>query len=178
MTEIHTDRLLLRAFTMADVPDVFSYAKSPKVGPDAGWKPHERIEDSAIVVDFFINSGDIWAICLRETGRVIGSIGLHRDPKRGNPRARMLGYSLSEDYWGQGIATEAARAMVSHAFLTLGADIVSIYTYGYNVKSQRVAQKCGFRLEGILREGTARFDGAVLDDVCFSLTREEFEKLQ
>ena len=44
--QLETKRTILRPFTEADAPDLFAYAKDPRVGPIAGWKPHESVEES------------------------------------------------------------------------------------------------------------------------------------
>ena len=54
---------------------------------------------------------------------------------------------------------------------------VSVYHFPFNDRSRRVIEKCGFRCEGTLRRATLRFDGAVLDDVLYSMTRDEFYTL-
>lgn len=169
-----TERLILRAFQERDAEDVFAYAQNPKIGPSAGWKPHESLEESRQIIRSFIAGNEVWAIVLKETGRVVGSIGLHSDRRRDNAAARMLGYVLSEEYWGQGLTVEASLALLRHAFLSLPLDIVSIVHYPFNHQSRRVIEKCGFRYEGTLRRATQIYTGAVYDNVCYSMTRGEY----
>lgn len=174
---LQTSRLLLRPFRHSDLGALFSYARSPLVGPDAGWPPHQSREASRLVLDSFIREDEAWAIQLRQGGALIGSIGLHEDPKRSYAGARMLGYALGEHYWGHGYATEAAIEAIRFAFLVQQLQLVSLYHYAHNSRSQRVAEKCGFVREGVLRRGSRRFDGQVFDEVCYSLTRADFDAL-
>ena len=171
---LQTERLVLRMFDPGDVVDVFAYAQNPLVGPMAGWAPHQDIEESRRVVQHFIQNGDVWAIVEKKTGRVIGSIGLHIDVKRDLENARTLGYALGEDSWGQGYATEAGTAVLRYAFEELGCPVVSACHYPKNAKSKRVIKKLGFTNEGTLRLACRMVDGTVTDDVCYSLTREEY----
>ena len=171
---LQTERLVLRMFEMSDAVDVFDYAQSPLVGPMAGWAPHHSIEESRQVVQHFIRHGDVWAIVEKHTGRVIGSIGLHADAKRAVDNARMLGYALGERFWGQGYATEAGLAVLRFAFETLGCPVISVYHFPGNARSRRVIRKLGFVAEGTLRRATTLPDGSVVDDVCYSILREEF----
>jgi len=171
---LQTGRLVLRMFDPGDVVDVFAYAQSPLVGPMAGWAPHQDIEESRRVVRHFIQNGDVWAIVEKKTGRVIGSIGLHADTKREVDNARMLGYALGEAYWGLGYATEAAEAVLRFAFEDLGCPVVSACHFPKNGKSKHVIKKLGFANEGTLRMAYTLPDGTVTDDVCYSLTREEY----
>lgn len=174
MQKLTTKRLLLRPFSEGDLEEFHHYAKNPHVGPSAGWKPHGSMEESYDILKSFIEKDEVWALEHRETGRLIGSVGLHEDQKRGNPACRMMGYGLDEAYWGQGLMPEAVRAALSFAFFGLELELVSIYHYPFNHRSQRVIEKCGFQYEGTLRMSTKRFDGALLDDVCYSMTKSEF----
>lgn len=82
-------------------------------------------------------------------GRMIGTIGLTSDPRRHNPGAMMMGYALSHNAWGRGIMTEAARAVVKHAFSEIRKlDVISCTCYPDNIGSRRVIEKCGFNYEG------------------------------
>ena len=45
MKPIETERLLLRPWRLEDAADMYAYAKNPNVGPNAGWKPHESVEE-------------------------------------------------------------------------------------------------------------------------------------
>lgn len=76
---LSTNRLLLRAFTMEDLADFYEYCKDPDTGIHAGWKPHESMEESRDILHHFIEEREVWAICEKQSGKVIGSIGLHRD---------------------------------------------------------------------------------------------------
>ncbi len=175
MCNINTKRLLLRPFQRRDFEDVFEYSQKAEVARSAGWKPHETKRDSKAAVRAFIESRSIWAIVLEETGKVIGSIGFYHDDKRKGVRAKMIGYALSHDYWGQGITTEAARAVIDHAFNTGKLDILSVYHYPENARSKRVIEKCGFKYEGTLRNAEMLYDGSITDHVCYSLTHEEYK---
>lgn len=175
--EIETPRLLLRPFEKSDADDIFEYSQSPNVGPNAGWEPHKTKRDSKNAVRSFIENQNVWAVVDKASNRVIGTIGLHPDEKRQNIRSRMLGYSLSEKFWGRGLATEAAKAVIRYAFNVWNVDMLSIYHYPENVRSGRVVEKCGFTYEGTLRKAFALSDGIPRDHVCYSMTREEFDKL-
>ncbi|MBC7088296.1 MAG: GNAT family N-acetyltransferase [Tissierellales bacterium] len=177
MEEIRTDRLLIRRFKLTDLSDFYYYAKNPNVGPNAGWDYHRSKEESLDILKNFVISDEVWAIEYFSEKKVIGSIGLHKDRKRDNKDAKMLGYVLSEDYWGKGIATEAAKSIIKYAFEELNIDILSVYHYPFNERSRNVILKCGFNFEGILRRATVTYDGKIYDDWCYSLTREEYFKL-
>lgn len=78
-----TERLLLRPFLLADLEDFHNYCKNPNVGFDAGWKPHETVQDSLIVLSLgFLLRQNVWAVTVRESLQLIGSISLAPDFKQ------------------------------------------------------------------------------------------------
>lgn len=177
MNRLETDRLILRPFQETDLNDLYSYAKNPNIGPNAGWKPHESMDESKSILSNFIDDNEVLAIVWKENNKVIGSLGLHKDQLRSADNVRMLGYVLSEDYWGRGIITEASRALMAYAFTDLGLLMLTVHHYSYNQKSRRVIEKCGFAYEGTLRHCTQIYNGNTYDLVCYSMTKEEWEKL-
>ncbi|HRN16333.1 MAG TPA: GNAT family protein [Xylanibacter oryzae] len=174
MTKIETERLILRNITEDDAFDIFEYGREANVGPNAGWKPHENIEETReIMKQVFLNQQYVFGIVLKENNKMIGSIGLIKDPKRENPYALMLGYAISEKYWRRGIVTEASKAVIDFGFKDPEVDIITCCCYSFNQRSRRVIEKCGFKYEGCLRQGERRYDGEVFDIESFSLLKEE-----
>lgn len=171
---LETERLILRAWTIDDVDDLYAYAKNPKIGPKAGWPPHASRDVSEQIVTDWLDSTEVWAIEEKASGKVIGSIGLHTDSKNRNPRAKMIGYVLREESWGQGYMPEAVRRMTQFAFEELCMDVISIRHYEFNKQSRRVIEKCGYHYEGTLRRAVSLYDGSVHDSVEWSMLREEY----
>jgi putative acetyltransferase len=175
MKTIETERLILRDWKVNDVEDLYAYAKNPNVGPHGGWKPHEsKTESMEIMQTLFIDKYDSWAIVYKENSKVIGSIGYEMDPKRPETNCKELGYALGEAYWGKGIMTEAAKAVIQFGFEELALDRVSIYRNPLNERSGRVIEKCGFVYEGTLRQANKIYDGTIRDVACYSMTKEEY----
>lgn len=174
MQTIETNRLILRSFLPTDINDFYAYAKSDKVGPMAGWKPHACLEESQTILTTFVESTEVWAIVHKHDNKVIGSIGLHNDRKRDNLNTRMLGYVLSEDYWGKSLMLEAVHTILNHAFNELNLELVSVYHYPFNKQSGSVIKNAGFKYEGIQRQSVVRYDGVVLDSTLYSMTKDEY----
>lgn len=168
--QIETPRLRLRPWRMEDLEDFYQYCKDPDVGPWAGWKPHENIEESREILTRWVagkEDGFELALELKETGKVIGSIGVMEDGHRPKvPGCRNLGYVLGKDYWGRGLMTEAVREVIDYAFQTMKLRLLTITHYTINSRSRRVIEKSGFRYEGTLRSATAIYNGE-LRDLCF-----------
>lgn len=171
---IETERLFLRRFTEADLAALHQWCVKPNVGPHAGWKPHETLEDSERILREFTEGDEVWAIGEKSSGRLIGSCGLHRDHKRMNDRVRMLGYVLDDTFWGRGYMTECARALIEYGFRAMELELISVYHFAENDRSRRVIEKCGFHREGVLRQARRLYDGRVENDVLYSMTRAEF----
>ncbi len=174
MDRIETERLYLRRFQETDLLAMHAYCIKDNVGPHAGWKPHETLEDSKGILKEFMEGDEVWALFEKASDRLIGSCGLHRDHKRMNERVRMLGYVMDDDFWGKGYMTEAAKGLIRYGFSEMNLDLISVYHFSENMRSSRVIKKCGFHYDGILRHARLLYDGRVVDDVCYSMTREEF----
>jgi putative acetyltransferase len=179
MEKLETERLILDKWRKKDARELFAYASSPNVGPLAGWKPHKSVKDSKMrIKKLFIPNGT-WKITLREgmdcrPGVAIGSIGFEPDPKRPEIKARELGYSLAEEYWGMGLMTEAGRAVIDYGFTVMELDVISIETAPDNTRSQRVIEKLGFKYEGTLRDSYLTIDDEVRDTCVYSILRSEW----
>jgi len=178
MKTIETERLILRAWSLDDVDDLYDYAKNPNVGPHGGWKPHvDKQESIEILQTLFMDKYDSWAVVLKEINKVIGSIGFEHDEKRPNVKCKELGYAIAEEYWGKGIMTEAAVAAIKYAFEVMELDYISIYRNPHNQRSGRVIEKCGFVYEGTLRNANKIYDGSIRDVACYSMTKEEYKNI-
>ena len=145
---IETERLILRPWNETDADDFFEYASVPGVGEMAGWPHHESIEDTRKVLQMFLRDKDVLALELKESGKVIGSLGIHEnDNDHVGPAylGREVGYVLSKDYWGRGLTPEAVKAVIGYCFDTLSYDYLLCGHFTWNGQSRRVIEKCGFQ---------------------------------
>ena len=171
---LETERLRLELWKPRDAEALFAYAKNPNVGPNAGWKPHANVAESRAIIRQLFMKDITWKIVYKETGEIIGSIGLENDKRRPGVKSKELGYSLAEHMWGNGIMTEAARAVLDYAYGELGCKIVSIVTSPNNERSQGVIRKLGFTYEGHERYVYKMYDGEVRDSLVYSMYPDEF----
>ncbi len=175
---LETERLYLKKWSKRDAADLFEYAKDPAVGPAAGWKPHASPAESRMIISECFLQKMSWAIQDKESGKVIGSIGFEKDKFRPDILSRELGYSLSKQYWGRGLMTEAAKRLVAYAFEEIGVEVLSITTGESNLRSRRVIEKCGFTYEGTLRDSYKKYDGTITELRCYSMLREEYAAMK
>ena len=173
-----TERLAIRPWTRRDACDFYEYARQPDVGPLAGWMPHKSIDETIRVIEeCFLYNPNAWAMEYLANGHVIGCINLRDDERRSPHLSYTLGFSMSHDYWGQGIMPEAARVVIRHAFESLRTPLLSVFHYPHNTRSKRVIEKLGFTYEGKLRSATKLGDGSIYDELCYSMTRQEYNAL-
>lgn len=175
MKNLETKRLILRRWQSEDVQDLYEYAKNPEVGHMAGWEPHTDIGMSQTVLKQYMESDDVWAVALRENGKVIGHIKLTPDEDRGKYVARYISYALSADYWGKGYMTEAVKAVIRYVFEESDEiDMLSAFHSGRNHQSKRVIEKCGFEYDCTIPEAAKEYNGQLTDHICYHLLREEY----
>jgi RimJ/RimL family protein N-acetyltransferase len=169
--EIAGARVLLRPFTLDDVPAVLTYASDPEVTRHLQWDAYEDPATAAAFIRSTANGGDTWfalAIVLRETGVVIGGADLRvvsPPDRRGE-----LGYGLGRAYWGQGYATEAALLLLRFGFEQLGLTRIQAMCAIENARSMRLLERLGMRREGRLAQYRWKA-GAAQDLYLYALTR-------
>jgi RimJ/RimL family protein N-acetyltransferase len=177
--EIETARLILRSPRFADVPEIASLANDAAVALMTGRLPFPYAESDALdFVHFQAGARQAgrefaFAIECKESGAFLGCIGL-RLPKRDSAE---IGYWLGQPHWGQGLATEAARALIDHGFSTLPIASVTGECRVINEASRRVMEKCGLRyVNSGLQHAPAR--GGALPIDRFSLTRADWSSFK
>ena len=174
---IKTQRLILRRWKTSDKYDLYEYARLDTVGPMAGWAPHRSVEESAnVILTSLINKGT-FCITLRETGKVIGSIGLHRTQLCQNDRdlySLELGYVLNPRFWGCGYVPEAAFAYIEYAFADMHVDELWCACFDFNERSRRALEKCGFVYQYDKMVKIAQLGDLEVNEKIHLLTRERF----
>lgn len=174
-----TPRLLLRRWQAGDLEDFAAFACDPLVTEPAGSPVCLGPVEAREQLQRLIRDPDCWAVVWKETGRAVGKIRLQGDPHRGNYRGALsVGYQLNRAWWGRGVMPEALAAVMDLAFTERGVPVLGVSHFAGNDRSRRVIEKCGFRYEGTLRRAYRRYDGEVFDDVCYSLTREEYDEIR
>lgn len=145
---LKTERLLLRPFCKEDLEDFYAYASVDGVGQKAGWKPHESIEESEMILHMFMEEKKTFAVVYED--RVVGSLGIEPYDEKQYPefedvKAREIGYVLAKEYWGRGLMPEAVKEVIRWLFEDIGLDVIFCGHFLSNGQSARVQEKCGFR---------------------------------
>ena len=145
---LHGDRLDLRPFTAADLEDMHRVYGDPEVMRHVGEGGAVTREESARMLAAYRrhqaeHGFAFWAVIDRGAGTLIGDAGLEVAPG-----GVELGYTLARAWWGQGLATEAARLCVAAAFGPLGLPRLLAVADPHNPASARVLARLGFVEEG------------------------------
>ena len=156
---LETERLILRPWKETDAEECYHYAKDPRVGPICGWPVHTSVEHTRQVIRDVLAVAETYAIVLKEIGLPIGSIGLHHNDLAQKDDEAELGYWLGVPWWGRGIAPEASRELLRHAFedlhLSTGPPPTKRRSGGWSDENdirggKYAAIQEGRRLEGLL----------------------------
>lgn len=145
-----TERLLIRQFGPDDWPEVFAMNSSAAVMHSiASGRIRPLEEEKASFARILANyqKGDglgVWAVLLREGSQFIGAGSMTALEDTGEIQ---LGYRFKEQYWGQGYATEVAKALVDYGFRQLGLTRIVATANLTNEASKRVLEKTGLRWE-------------------------------
>ena len=164
---IRTPRLLLRAPLLSDAARISLLAGDFDVASMTGTLPHPYSEQQAAEWVASVLAGEEGVVFVIErSGALIGCTGYRAF---GEDHAE-LGYWIGKPYWGMGYATEAARALILHAF---EADVFAYLTVGHfsdNPASARIIAKFGFAPQGKeMRDCAAR--GALAPCLTYRLDR-------
>ena len=177
IAQIETKRLILRPFILEDVPSVFyHWASDEETTKYMSWPTHKTLEDSKAYVSYTIEAnekGDAceWAITLKETGEVIGSLGACLKHERAG--VINSGYIICRKYWRQGYTSEAYAAAIDFLFRENGVNRIEAYHDPNNPGSGAVMRKCGLTYEGTMRKADMNNTG-ICDTAWYSILREEY----
>jgi ribosomal-protein-alanine N-acetyltransferase len=174
---LRTPRLILRELVAEDAEAVFAVRSDYEVTRLNTGEPLERVEQAAALIRaigaaYFEQSELRWGITLKGKNIVIGMCGYNYWVRR-DYRA-CVGYDLGRLYWGQGLMTEAMRAVVRFGFERMTLNRVEADASAENIGSIRVLEKLGFQQEGVEREQYYE-DGQFHDLVLFSLLKRDYQ---
>lgn len=152
---IETERLILRQMTQADTDELLLIFSDPEA-----MKYFSVVFDRPRMEKWVADNLDhqkehgfsLLSVVLKESGELVGDCGLETDTIEGELTVG-LGFDFRRDYWNQGYATEAARAVLDHGFNQLGLEKISGWIDPENAASQRVAEKIGMTVAKTVDRG-------------------------
>ena len=142
---IETDRLLVRKFTEDDAPLLYDLNLDPEVirythDPLTDVEEARKVLEEVILPQYILYDHGRWAVHLRSGLEFIGWCGLKYLTETNEVD---LGYRFKKNFWGNGYATEAARACIKYGFATLNLQRIVGRALPANLASIKVLEKCG-----------------------------------
>ena len=150
---LETNRLILRPLTLADAETAYyGWTGDKEAAKYVSWLPHHSIADTIAWLkeiawkqndegEFATNDNYIWGFVLKETGELFGSGGLIWEERY---QLFQIGYNIKQTHWNRGYTTEAMRAVLNFAAVTLGIKRVAGGHAKENLASAKVIEKLGF----------------------------------
>ncbi len=176
-----SDELELRQRQLEDAEELFALIESNRAYLRA-WLPwldtSRSVDDTRKNIESNLEqaeSGSGLAVSLWYRGQIVGVTGyneIHQTDHVGH-----IGYWLAEAYQGKGLMTASVRSLVDHGFRELGLNRQAISAHVDNARSRTIAERLGFRLEGIAYEEAWHYDHFT-DIARYGLTLGEWQHLQ
>ncbi len=171
---IETKRLTLRPFQVEDAEAMYrNWANDERVTRYLTWTPHPSAEASKGLLELWCREYEDpakynWAI--EYQGEPIGNISVVRMLEE--RASGELGYCMGHAFWGQGIMTEAVKAVCRYLMEEIGFEALQIRHDMRNPASGKVAAKCGFAFMGEDRIADNRHPGEMIDVKRYSLRKD------
>jgi RimJ/RimL family protein N-acetyltransferase len=150
MCPLQTARLLIRRFQAQDWRDLHEYLSQKEVLTYEPGNESDEEECQRLALERS-QRNDFWAVCLRESGKLIGHVYFSQQ----EPQAFLtweIGYIFNPTYYGQGYATEACRALLRYGFIQLGAHRIIALCNPENTASWRLLERLSMRREGYFKK--------------------------
>lgn len=153
---VETDRLILRQFSNEDASAMFhSWSSDEAVAQYMRWDAHKSIEETERIISAWINDYErfdfyLWAITLKETNELIGSIGMFS--VNTHDMCYEVAYNIGRYFWNRGYVSEALKSVLRFGLQQVGINRIEAYHSINNPASGKVMLKSGMRFEGRARQ--------------------------
>jgi len=175
---IETERLILREWKKSDVDSMATINQDPKV---MEFFPSTRsYAETEKFIDGNIRAYEKYGYCLyavelKEGHKFIGFVGLnYTDFAAHFTPAVEIGWRLGSQFWGKGYATEGAKAALDYGFKKCGLKEIVSFTVPTNVRSIRVMEKMGLKLDGNFAHPQLPADHPLSQHVLYCLTKADY----
>ncbi|MEZ4864125.1 MAG: GNAT family N-acetyltransferase [Caldilineaceae bacterium] len=174
---IYSPRLIIRHFQATDLPAFLALRSDPELARYQSWETYNELCAQAFITEMSNaqpGSPGTWfqfAVALRTNNTLIGDMALHI--KADDPRLGEIGYTLSRQYQGQGLAGEAVTALLNYLFRELQLHRVSAICDVRNHASIRLLERLGLRREGHTLQAFWNH-GEWVDEYLYAILRSEW----
>ncbi|MCK5146614.1 GNAT family N-acetyltransferase [bacterium] len=173
---ISIDNCIVRSYRHYDGQSLVKYANNPRVaGMLRDMFPNPYTLANAEAWLYFVEHQPVeayFAIVMQD--ECIGGIGLNLQGDVSRMTAE-IGFWLGEPFWGQGIATEAVRALLKYGFETINLNRIQANIFESNQATRCVLKKTGFIKEGRLRKSVVK-NGQIMDQLIYAILRQDYDE--
>lgn len=141
--QVETPRFMLRQFEERDALGLLEYLSKPITNCFAS-DTTTSIEDALAKIHKRKKDDDYIAVCLKDSDQLIGEIFFIKE----EPDTYSIGWNFNEKFHGKGYAKESAYAFIDFLFDSKNARRIYAYVEDYNIASQKLCERLGFRKEG------------------------------
>jgi len=176
--DLSTERLILRELLVGDAQGLFEIRSNENVMRWVDRPLPKTIEDALVTIrqsnEMIANGTGInWAMCLKETGKLIGFIGFYRLDDA-NDKSE-IGYMILPDFWRKGYTAEAMKVLIPFGFQQLNLHRIEADINPENEASIQLALKMGFIKEAFLRQNF-KYNGRYIDTLICGLLKSDWEE--
>jgi len=158
---LKTRRLVLRAPVPGDARALAALMNDRRIAENTARVPHPyTLKDAETFIDSVTGGSELSFLVTLSDGRVIGGCGI-ATLRADGPE---IGYAIGVAHWGHGYATEAARAVIDHAFRDIGLNELLAGARVSNPASRRVLEKCGFQWTGVVLQRVRAINSSAPSD--------------
>lgn len=175
---IETERFKLRAVNIDDAKDMYEYASDQETVQYTTFPAHTSVENSKENIEkFFLTrpaegKPESFAVVDKATNQMIGTCDFWPKADKGHWE---MGYVINKKYWGQGVMSEVAKAVLAYAFENYDIDVMHLKHVTENIASGKVALKLGFTMTGTDSLGTMTAAGKT-EATLYELRKEDYTR--
>ncbi|HZK76818.1 MAG TPA: GNAT family N-acetyltransferase [Candidatus Kapabacteria bacterium] len=171
---LETERLRLRELTTTDVPDLHAYYSDPETALYVPFTAFTSIADTEKLLGRVANGFErkesfMFGVERKSDGKIIGISDLFNLSSQ--HLHAVIGWGLAKSYWGFGYMTEAVREVIRFAFEEMGMHRIEAECETENIRSIRVAERCGMTLEATRVENEIN-KGRFVSNYVYAIVRE------
>lgn len=185
---LETEKLILRKLKHTDANDLYTYYSNPHVTRYLNWNGPGSVEAAAETIQSWNNQFEEknfirWAVTSKGEDKLIGTVMIitkDRSKVYGLFHHKIadvtvIGYELAEEYWNQGIMSEALSEVIRFIFTNFSTPRIQAYVEPENGASKHILENLGFKKEGFLKSYLFDTKEMIYDDVIMmALLRTEY----
>ena len=174
---IETERLILRRYKESDIDAIYEIITDKRLTEYISYPPYTKEEELECIKAWIKmaddNKKEKWVIELKSTNEVVGNIDVNTINEKNN--YCNVGYTIRYNYWGNGYASEALKAVSEHLLNNSGYYLVECSCNERNIASSKVMIKAGFKKDGYIANRRKNKDNTYSGIEYYSKTKEDIK---